>query len=615
MIDESAREARFAVTLNRPSTGVVSMNYATVNGTALAGSDYVATSGSLSFAAGETAKTVTVTLTNDALAELAESFSLQISALAGATTLDALGTAVIAANDAPAAALPFITVDNVVAGEQDTYANFVVRLSAPSASTVTVGYNQSNGTAVNGPDYQALGNQVLTFAPGETVKTVQVNLLNDVTTAEPAESFFFNLFSATNAQIETTFARATIIDNDAVAGTPVVSVSDFVIDERRARRSFAVTLNRPSTGVVSMNYATVNGTALAGSDYVAKSGSLSFAPGETAKTVTVTLTNDALAELAESFSLQISALAGATTLDALGTAVIAANDAPAAALPFITVDNVVAGEQDTYANFVVRLSAPSASTVTVGYNQSNGTALNGLDYQALGNQVLTFAPGRRSRPCRSTCSTTSPRRSRRRASSSTCSAPPTHRSRPTFARATIVDNDAAAGTPVVSVSDFVIDESAREAQLRRHAEPAQHRGGVDELRHGQRHGAGRLGLRGHVGVAELRRRGDGQDGDGDARPTMRWRSWPRASRCRSARWRGHHPGCAGHRGDRGQRCARGGAAVHHGGRRGGGRAGHLRQLRGAAERAQREHGHGGLQPEQRHGPQRRRTTRRWATRC
>jgi Ca2+-binding RTX toxin-like protein len=458
VVDEQAGTVSFVVMLDRPSTGVVSMNYGTVNGSAASGSDYVAASGSLSFAPGETAKTVTITITNDAAAELDENFSLQLSALAGATALDPLGTAVIAANDAPAAASPLITVENVTVGEQDIHATFVVRLSAPSTQTVTVGYSQSNGTAANGSDYQAMGSQTLTFAPGETVKTVQVNLL-DGGAPEAAESFFFNLFSATNAAIGTTFARATIIDNDAPPGTPVVSVSDLVVDEQSGTVSFAITLDRPSTGVVSMNYGTVNGTAVAGADYVATSGSISFAPGETAKTVTVSLVNNAAAELDESFSLQLSALVGATTLDPTGTAVIAANDAPAAATPFITVENVTVGEQDTYATFVVRLSAPSTQTVTVGYSQSSATAANGSDFQALGGQTLTFAPGETVKAVQ--------------VNLLDGNAPEAAESfffnlfgatnaqiETSFARATIIDNDATAGTPVVSVSDVVVDEQA-----------------------------------------------------------------------------------------------------------------------------------------------------------
>jgi hypothetical protein len=148
------------------------------------------------------------------------------------------------------------------------------------------------------------------------------------TTVEPAENFTLYLSGASaNATIARDTATATIIDNDATAGTPVVTINDFVVDEATQEATFVITLDRPSTGVVSMSYATQNGGALAGADYVATSGSLNFAAGETAKTVKVTLLNDTASESSEAFNLVLSALSGATSLDPVGTAIIAQNDA------------------------------------------------------------------------------------------------------------------------------------------------------------------------------------------------------------------------------------------------------------------------------------------------
>jgi hypothetical protein len=150
----------------------------------------------------------------------------------------------------------------------------------------------------------------------------------DNATAELPETFQLNLSSpSANAEIGNSVAVATIIDNDATAGTPVVTINDFVVDEATQEATFVITLDRPSTGVVSMSYATQNGGALAGSDYVATSGSLNFAAGETAKTVKVTLLNDTASESSEAFNLVLSALSGATSLDPVGTAIIAQNDA------------------------------------------------------------------------------------------------------------------------------------------------------------------------------------------------------------------------------------------------------------------------------------------------
>ena len=82
-----------------------------------------------------------------------------------------------------------------------------------------------------------------------------------------------------NATIARATATATIIDNDAQSGTPLVSINNFVVDEAAGTANFVITLDRPSTGVVSMNYATQNGTALAGQDYVAAVGNAQFRAG------------------------------------------------------------------------------------------------------------------------------------------------------------------------------------------------------------------------------------------------------------------------------------------------------------------------------------------------
>jgi uncharacterized protein (DUF1778 family) len=467
VIDEAAKEASFVVTLDRPSTGVVSLNYATQDGAAVAGLDYTATSGSLNFAPGETAKTVKVTLLNDTLAESSEAFNLVLSSLSGATSLDPVGTAIIGENDAPAASNSNILVDDVVVGESQTYADFLVRLDRPNTGTVTVNYGTSVGTATSYLDQDyVLQSGYLTFAAGETVKTVRV-MLTDDTSAEPTESFYFVLHNnSANATIARNVATATIIDNDALSGTPVVTINDFVIDEAAKEASFVVTLDRPSTGVVSLNYATQDGAAVAGLDYTATSGSLNFAPGETAKTVKVTLLNDTLAESSEAFNLVLSSLSGATSLDPVGTAIIGENDAPAASNSNILVDDVVVGESQTYADFLVRLDRPNTGTVTVNYGTSVGTATSYLDQDyVLQSGYLTFAAGETVKTVRVMLTDDT-------------SAEPTesfyfvlhnNSANATIARnvatATIIDNDALSGTPVVTINDFVIDEAAKEASF------------------------------------------------------------------------------------------------------------------------------------------------------
>ncbi|MDH4560234.1 Calx-beta domain-containing protein [Pseudomonas sp. BN411] len=473
IVDEGSREAWFVVSLDRAGTSVVSLNYTTQNGTALAGSDYLAQTGSLAFAIGETAKTVRVSLINDSLAELSERFNLVLSGLTGgATTLDAVGTATLHENDATAVATSTITVDDLVVGESETYAEFQVRLDAPNLNAVSVRYQTLNETArnIDGDFFGDAG--TLNFAAGEMVKTVRITLgtLGLEAAVDRIENFKLQLFSpSANATIARDVATATVIDNDSPTTTPRVSVSDLIVDEASREAWFVVSLDRAGTSVVLLNYATQNGTALAGSDYVAQTGSLAFAIGETAKTVRISLTNDALAESSESFNVLVSGLTGgATAPDAVGTAIIHENDATALATSTITVDDLMVGESDTYAEFQVRLNAPNLSAVSVRYQTLNETARN-IDGDFVGDSgTLNFAAGETVKTVRISLGTLgleagvdlvenfklqlfSP------SANATIARP--------LGTATIIDNDSPVVTPTLSVGDLVIDEASSLAQV------------------------------------------------------------------------------------------------------------------------------------------------------
>ena len=147
----------------------------------------------------------------------------------------------------------------------------MIRLDAPTSAPLTVNYSTAPSTASNYSDFIPVSG-ALTFAPGETVKTVSVQVVDDPDT-EATEVFKMNLSTpSANATIARASATATIIDNDAPSGTPQVSINDLVVDEAAGTANFVITFDRPSAGVVSINYATQDGTALAGSDYVAASG-------------------------------------------------------------------------------------------------------------------------------------------------------------------------------------------------------------------------------------------------------------------------------------------------------------------------------------------------------
>ena len=309
----------------------------------------------------------------------------------------AAGVAQIGPSDAPVVAQPRINTANVVVGEGDGYVDVLVSLSAPSASIVTVDCSTFSGTAFSGGNDYVFLSGTLGFLPGETTKTVRVTLLEDNNSEWP-ENFYLGLSNPTNATLGNGVSTITIIDNDTVLANPSLYVQDLNVDEKDGTAAFVVTLGRllgqSSNGRITVDYVTVNGTALAGSDYEARSGTLVFEPGQSVKTVFVPIIDDALNEGVERFSLSLSNAVGAVIADAAGVAQIGPSDAPVVAQPRINASNQVVGEGDGYVDVVVSLSAPSASVVTVHYATVNDTAyaVYGGDYN-YSSGTLSFLAG------------------------------------------------------------------------------------------------------------------------------------------------------------------------------------------------------------------------------
>jgi hypothetical protein len=205
---------------------------------------------------------------------------------------------------------------------------FTVSLSAASGQTVTVQYATANGTATAGSDYTAASGTVA-FAPGDVAKTVPVAVLGDAV-VEPSETFVVNLSNPTNATIGDGQGLGTIVDNDAPP-PPVVSIGDATVTEGNAgsvSAVFTVSLSAASGQTVTVQYATANGTATAGSDYTAASGTVTFAPGDVSETVGVAVLGDTVFEPSETFVVNLSNPTNATIGDGQGLGTITDDEGP-----------------------------------------------------------------------------------------------------------------------------------------------------------------------------------------------------------------------------------------------------------------------------------------------
>src|ERR1041385_8099620 len=184
-----------------------------------------------------------------------------------------------------------------------------------------------------------------------------------------------------------------LLATSVAAQQPSISVHDVVVVEGNSgttQATFVVALSGPASQTVSCSFATANGTATAGSDYVAASGALSFAPGEVEKPVVVLVNGDTVDETQETFFLDISNVQNATVSSNRGNGFIVDDDGPTISINDVSVTEGNSGAKA--ATFTLTLSGPSVEPIAVRAITSPGTATAGSDYNSV-NLVVTFQPG------------------------------------------------------------------------------------------------------------------------------------------------------------------------------------------------------------------------------
>ncbi|TDO17536.1 glycosyl hydrolase family 18 (putative chitinase) [Mycobacterium sp. BK086] len=223
-----------------------------------------------------------------------------------------------------------ITDTSLVEGSgSTTSAAFTVTLSKASTKTVTVSWATADGSATALQDY-VNGGGTLVFAPGVTSQVINVDVLGD-TKAEPAETFTVTLSDAFGAKIGRAVATGTITDDDdaSVPQLPTVSVAGATVAEGNSgttAMTFTVTLSKATATTVTLAYTTGGGSATAGQDYTAASGTVTFAPGSVSQVITVNVLADTTVEPTETFTVVLSNPVGATLVNTSATGTITNDD-------------------------------------------------------------------------------------------------------------------------------------------------------------------------------------------------------------------------------------------------------------------------------------------------
>ena len=372
--NEDAGTIDFIVTMSGISAQAVTVDYATADSSALAGSDYANSSGTLTIPVDSTSGIITVPLTDDAISEGSEVFKLLLTGPTNATLLDSLGLGMILDNEVD----PVLSIADASANEDAGTVAFTVSMSGVSAQAITVDYATSDSTALAGSDYTAASG-TLTIPADSTSGVIMVPITDDAI-SEGSEIFELLLSGPVAATFADSLGLGTIIDNEAA---PVLTIADTSANESAGTIDFTVTMSGISGQTVTVDYATADSTALAGSDYTATAGTLTIPADSTSGTITVPITDDAISEGNEIVKLQLSNSVAATLLDSLVLGKIADNDA----LPTLSIDDATADEAADTLTFTISLSAVSGQLVSVNYTTADSSAIAGADYTAISGSL------------------------------------------------------------------------------------------------------------------------------------------------------------------------------------------------------------------------------------
>ncbi|MCO8270623.1 hypothetical protein M1L60_08430 [Actinoplanes sp. TRM 88003] len=398
---------------------VVTLN--TANGTAIAGADYTAlTNQTVTIAAGSLTGTAEILITNDNKKDQLDTESFTVSGTATNVSPTAATTTV---NITDAQSTPKLTLSSGGATTEGQNATFTVTTDTVSELPITVQWNavetvpvSGHWKATPGDDFTYPANRTVTIPAGSTTAAITIPTIADQTD-ELDEDYTIELASPTNAVLgAVTKVTSTITDSDNAPTVTFTPTSVVEGNSGKKTHTFTATLSAKSGKTVQVDWKTnptgaTYGDAVAGKDYVAANGRLSFEPGTTTKTVTVDIIGDTIDEgpvprtnaagEGEKFQIVPSAVVGDVTASLGNSATAVITIADDDAMPTATFDDVKVKE-GTDASAVlapIKLTGSSDHPITFAVADAGtgtakstiGTTIGDNDYNLL-NTSVTIAP-------------------------------------------------------------------------------------------------------------------------------------------------------------------------------------------------------------------------------
>ena len=337
---EGDGEIVFQVRLSVASSKTVTTEYATGTGTATKGGDYEGTKGKLTFPALETEQTIRVPIIDDNLDEAAEAFTVMLTNAFNATIEDGTATGVIDDDDERGVT---VTPTALIIREGGSGSYTVVLDTEPTAD-VTIAVQVPEDAKV------VVDETKLTFTAENwnQARTVTVTAAQDADAIDNRETLTHVASGGDYDSVTVPSVAMTILEDD----TPTVLIADAVASEGDGEMVFVVGLSIASSQTVTVEYATVDGTATAGTDYRETSGTLTFSAETTEQTIRVPIIDDDLDEVAEAFTVALSNASNAIIKDGGAIGEIADNDLPVVSA---TADAAQVEEGETVAFTLTRI--------------------------------------------------------------------------------------------------------------------------------------------------------------------------------------------------------------------------------------------------------------------
>jgi uncharacterized delta-60 repeat protein len=310
---ETGTNAVIRVVRSGGSTGEVTVDFMTSDDTAQSGVNYLGFTNTLTFAEGETYKTITVPVLHDNIATDEKVLKLALVNPTGGATLGPQPTATVTIINVDMGVGFTSTSYSVNEGVGSGQATISVARVGGTNGTTTVSFYTQDGTAFSGTHYKSTSGTI-SFLPGESLKTFPVGIIDEkIVEGNHTVLLYLTNPSGTTA-LTTASAVLTIVDNDFAAGTLRFSAGSYQVGEKGTNA--VITVNRVNgfTGIVAVDFATSDGTAKAGVKYVKTSTRLAFADGETSKTVLIPIIDENAVEGDQSVILTLSNVSGGATL-------------------------------------------------------------------------------------------------------------------------------------------------------------------------------------------------------------------------------------------------------------------------------------------------------------